>query len=99
MKEFQHDYLNHTNRYTKLRYKDDPAVIAVLITNENDLTHHGCYIDAAGQEQPVPQRALDEGYQAFARQHGLPADRVFQTWLPGPSKLYLAEVEHDSTGR
>ena len=40
MIEFQHNYLNHLNKYTKLRYKDDPAVMGVLITNENDLTAH-----------------------------------------------------------
>ena len=28
------------------------------------------------------------GYKAFARRSGLAEDRVFQTWLPGPSKLY-----------
>ncbi len=37
---------------------------------------------------------MTESYKAFAARHGLPADRVFQTWLPGPSKLYLNEVEH-----
>ena len=40
MKEFQHQYLSHVNRYTGLAYKDDPAVVGVLITNENDLTFH-----------------------------------------------------------
>ena len=32
--------LNHVNRYTGLRYKDDPGIVAMLITNENDVTHH-----------------------------------------------------------
>jgi hypothetical protein len=41
MKEFQREYLGHLNRYTSLRYKDDPAVIGVLIANENDATQHG----------------------------------------------------------
>ena len=40
MKEFQDNYLNHVNPYTHLAYKDDPAVVGILITNENDLTLH-----------------------------------------------------------
>src|SRR5690606_38977118 len=40
MGDFARDYLTRTNRYTGLRYIDDPAVIGVLITNENDLTTH-----------------------------------------------------------
>ena len=40
MKQFDEEYLNHQNRFTRLRYKDDPAIAALLITNENDLTNH-----------------------------------------------------------
>ena len=40
MQEFQHQYLNHVNPYTRLAYKEDPAVLGVLITNENDVTQH-----------------------------------------------------------
>ncbi len=95
MKEFQHAYLDHENRYTGLRYKDDPAVIAVLITNENDATNHGCYSVLPDHKNPFHNAVWTKGYKAFAREHGLPEDRVFQTWLPGPSKIYLAQVEHD----
>ena len=94
MKEFQHNYLNHQNRYTKLRYKDDPAVIGVLITNENDLTHHGGNAMLPDHKNPYHGALWKTGYEAFARKYSLPAARVFQTWAPGPSKLYLAEVEH-----
>jgi len=36
MKRFSEAYLGHKNTYTGLAYKDDPAVLAVLLTNEND---------------------------------------------------------------
>lgn len=40
MQEFNAQYLNHANPYTGLAYKDDPAIMGLLITNENDLTTH-----------------------------------------------------------
>ena len=40
MQEFQHNLLSHVNRYTRIAYKDDPAIVGILITNENDLTFH-----------------------------------------------------------
>jgi hypothetical protein len=95
MKEFQQAYLNHQNRYTSLRYKDDPAVMTVLITNENDMTGHGCFAVLPDKNNPVLNAVWTKGYKAFAQNYGLPPDRVFQTWVAGPSKIYLAQVEHE----
>ncbi|MDD4108677.1 MAG: cellulase family glycosylhydrolase [Prolixibacteraceae bacterium] len=36
-KKFNYDLWTHFNPYTKLAYKDDPAIVLVEITNENDL--------------------------------------------------------------
>ncbi|MDD4144569.1 MAG: hypothetical protein PHN68_08035 [Prolixibacteraceae bacterium] len=36
-KKFNYDLWTHINPYTKLAYKDDPAIVLVEITNENDL--------------------------------------------------------------
>jgi hypothetical protein len=94
MKEFQDQYLGHKNRYTNLRYAEDPGVIGVLITNENDATNHGCYSILPDHKNPSHNAVWTAGYKAFASRYGLPEDRVFQTWMPGPSKLYLAQVEH-----
>ena len=55
MKEFQHQYLGHVNRYTGLAYKDDPAVVGVLITNENDLTFHFGLAFLPDKHNPVHQ--------------------------------------------
>ena len=49
MREFQQSYLNHINGYTKLAYKDDPAVMGVLITNENDVSSHQGLLMLPGQ--------------------------------------------------
>jgi hypothetical protein len=94
MREFQHQYLGHVNRYTGLAYKDDPAVMAVLITNENDLTQHDGNLMLPDKKNPVHNALFTRGYKSFAREHGLAEGRVWQTWLPGPSKLYLNDVEH-----
>jgi hypothetical protein len=94
MKEFQHSYLNHTNPYTKLRYKDDAAVVGILITNENDLSCHFGYKMLPDLHFDTHSALFTRGYKAFAREHGLPESRVYQTWLPGPSKMYLSDVEH-----
>ncbi len=94
MREFQYSYLNHTNPYTKLRYKDDPAVMGVLITNENDLTVHFGNMMLPDKGVPTHNKLFTKGYTAFSREHGLPEARVQQTWLAGPSKIYLSEVEH-----
>ena len=99
MKEFQDNYLNHMNPYTQLRYKDDPAVMGVLISNENDLTHHGGNLMLPDHKNPVHNALWTRGYKAFAEKYGLNAGRVFQTWLPGPSKLYLNEAEHNFNAR
>ncbi len=40
MQRFNEAYVSHLNAFTGLRYKDDPAIIAMLLTNENDVTHH-----------------------------------------------------------
>jgi hypothetical protein len=94
MREYQHHLLSHVNRYTRLAYKDDPAIVAVLITNENDLTYHFGNKMLPDHHNPVHNALFTRGYKAFAQKHGLPADRVFQTWMAGPSKLYLGDVEH-----
>src|SRR6478752_4605430 len=38
MQRFNEAYLNHVNPFTGLAYKNDPAIAAVLVTNENDVT-------------------------------------------------------------
>ena len=77
MKEFQHNYLNHSNRYTKRRYKDDPAVIGVLITNENDLTNHGGNAMLPDNKNPYHSALWTKGYQAFAA----------EVWPAGETRL------------
>ncbi|WP_449432906.1 cellulase family glycosylhydrolase [Pseudomonas putida] len=94
MKRFAESYMSHVNTYTGLAYKDDPAIAAVLITNENDITHH--YGNALLPDKDVAKHSrlyMNEA-EAFAIRHDLPADKTWHSWEHGPSKLFLNDLEH-----
>ncbi len=93
MKRFNEAYVGHRNQYTNTRYKDEPAIVAMLITNENDVTHH--YGGALLPDKNVPRHnAIYMGMaEAFARTHGLAADRTWRSWEYGPSKIFLNDLE------
>ena len=40
MMRFDEAYLNHRNAFTHVANKDEPAIVALLLTNENDVTTH-----------------------------------------------------------
>jgi hypothetical protein len=94
MEQFNQAYLDHVNPFTGLRYKDDPAIVALLLTNENDVTFH--FGSALLPNKNVPRhtaRYMSEA-NAFAAKFGLPADKVWHAWEDGPSKLFLNDLEH-----
>lgn len=94
MREFASAYLAHVNPHTGLAYKDDPAIVTVLITNENDLTHH--FGNSLLPDKNVPWHT--EQYIALARKFAvdknLDYDQVWRSWEFGPSKLFLSDLEH-----
>ncbi len=92
-RDFARQYLTRKNPHTGLSLAEDPAVVAVLLTNENDLTHH--FGNKMLRDKPSPEHtAIFEARAAeFAARTGLPRDRVLRTWEPGPSKLLLNELE------
>jgi hypothetical protein len=93
MKRFNERYLNHQNLFTGLRYKDDPAIVALLISNENDLTHH--FGNALLPDKRVPKHTALYMREAerFAGKYALPKDKVWRSWEDGPSKLFLNDLE------
>ena len=93
MKRFNEMYLSHQNRFTGLRYKEDPAIAAMLITNENDVTQH--FGNALLPDKGVPRHTaiyLREA-ERFAAEHDLAKDEVWRAWESGPSKLFLNDLE------
>jgi len=94
MQAFNTAYLTHVNPHTKLAYKDDPAVIALLITNENDLTQHFGNALLANKNVPIHHSVFSADVENFSNTFGLSEYKVKQTWLMGESKIYLSDVEH-----
>ncbi len=94
MEEFNRKYLSHVNRFTGKAYKDDPGVMAVLITNENDLAGHFGNLFLPDKNNPYHNKLFMERVKAFAARTGLPAGRLWRTWEPGPAKILLADMEH-----
>jgi hypothetical protein len=94
MQRFNDAYVSHRNGYTGLRYRDDPAVVAMLISNENDITRH--FGAAFLPERNVPwhrTRYVAEA-QAFAEKRGLPVHRLLRPREHGPAKLFLNDLEY-----
>ena len=93
MKRFNAAYVTHTNPYTGLAYKDEPAIAAMLITNENDITHHFGNALLPDKQVPEHNRLYMAEANQFARTHGLAPDKVWRSWEHGPSKLFLNDLE------
>lgn len=94
MKQFNRMYLSHVNRYTALAYKDDPAIMGLLITNENDITSHFGNLMLRDKNNPYHNAIFEAEAKEFAARHGLDPDKTLRTWEPGPSKLFLADKEY-----
>lgn len=96
---FQHAYFNRVNAYTGLRYPEDPAVLAVLLTNESGLTWHFGNLMLADKNNPVHQKMFEERARRFARQAGLNEGAALRTWEPGVSQIVLNELEAQTFDR
>jgi len=67
-RKYAHDLYTHVNKYTGLRYCDDPAIALSEIINESSLFWAGGY----GSVPPSYLQELDRIYQEWARGKGLP---------------------------
>lgn len=93
MKRFAEDYLTHINPHTGLANKDDPAIAAVLITNENDITQHFGIALLPDKQVPLHNKLYTAEANAFASQHNLPQSLTWRAWEYGPAKLFLNDLE------
>lgn len=94
MQRFNQAYVTHVNAFTGLAYKDDPAIVTMLVTNENDATFHFGNVLLPDKNVPWHDALYMTEAEAFAAAHGLPKSEVWKSWLPGPSKLFLNDLEH-----
>jgi hypothetical protein len=74
-------------------YKHDPAIVTVMLTNENDVTHHLATAYCLTKAFQIITRDMTQA-NLFAKKFGLPFDKVWHLWEPGPSKLFLNDLEH-----
>ncbi|MBT4815718.1 MAG: glycosyl hydrolase family 5, partial [Lentisphaerae bacterium] len=93
LKRFNEELLTRTNPHTGLALKDEPAVMGMLITNENDLTHHFGNQFLGDKGHPYHQKLFEATRDAFSTRYDLDRNRTGQTWVPGPSKLLLNDLE------
>ena len=94
MERFNQAYVSHVNIYTGLAYKNDPAIVTMLLTNENDATFHYGNMLLPDKNVPWHDGLYMAQANAFAEKYSLPKDDVWKSWLPGPSKLFLNDLEH-----
>ncbi len=93
MQEFAQQYLEHENPYTALRYADDPGVVMVAVTNENDLTFHGVkpFMSKVGVDRH--RDLLRRAATPYLERSGTPVGALGKLPRPGPAKPLLAELE------
>ncbi|MEI7816158.1 MAG: hypothetical protein WCI45_03090 [Desulfuromonadales bacterium] len=94
MQAFNSAYLSHVNAFTGIAYKDDPAVIALLLTNENDLSQHFGNALLGNKGVPLHNKLLAADAQIFSKAHNLSYDKTMRSWEMGESKIFLNDVEH-----
>ena len=93
MKDFNENYLNHVNTITEVAYKNDPYVVALLLTNENDVTHHYGW-KLVQNNYPNLKASFDPVKADFATANDFTTGQLDQFWVHGPSKLLMNDVEH-----
>ncbi|MGQ4648545.1 hypothetical protein [Lyngbya aestuarii] len=93
MQQFAEQYLTHVNNYTKLAYTQEPAVMGVLITNENDITHHFGNLMLPDKGNQTHQQMFEALAKSFAKSKNLSLPEILRTWEPGASKIVLNEIE------
>lgn len=94
MKRFNAAFLLHRNKFTGLRYIDDPAIVVLLITNENDVTNHYGRIFLREGSAPEHRARYLKAFTLFTAQHRLPQSDLLGREDLHSTKLFMNELEH-----
>lgn len=94
MAEFTQQYLGRSNRYTGRRYADDPGIVGVLLTNENNLTHHFGNRMNPRAGHPKHREMMKKAAADFIAAHGYDAYTSIEAWRLGDAKVLMNELEH-----
>jgi hypothetical protein len=98
-RKFAAQYLSHVNPYTHLAALKDPAVIAALVVNEDDLTVHFANQMLPSKHNPIHAAMLRALVEKSAATLNVPVGEAMRFWAPGPAKLVLADIEAQSFRR
>lgn len=93
MKEFVNAYLGRTNRYTGVRYAEDPGVVGVLVTNENDMVEHYGRQMTAKAGRPRHQELFEARLEEIADRRDLDLPWRFDPNRPGGMKEAISALE------
>ncbi|PHS71583.1 MAG: glycosyl hydrolase family 5 [Methylophaga sp.] len=92
--DFNAAYLNHINHFTKLAYKDNPAIVTTLLLNENDLTHHFGSRLLPNKNVPEHNKIYSADVKQASKRLSLNPKQAWRSWEYGDSKVYLNDAEH-----
>ncbi len=95
MRQFYRELLTRENPYTNLALKDDPAIVFMLLVNENDLTHHFGNTFLPDKDNPWHHRKFWEATAEWADEKGVEVNELRRTWVPGLSKVYLNDRQYE----
>jgi hypothetical protein len=93
MQEFARAYLGRDSSVTHRRVADDPGVAAVMLTNENDLTHHFGNLMGVDAGRPRHRAWLEQAVRGFSERTGVAVPDPLEPWRLGATKAALADVE------
>ena len=82
--------------YTGIALKDEPDVMAIVIWNENDLTLRGGLTFLGDKGNPFHRKLFLEKLDSFSKKYSLEAGALGMTWVPGPNKLLLNDMEYQA---
>lgn len=91
--EFATAYLSHENQFTGRKLGEDPGVLAVLVTNENDLVFHFGNHFLPENGHPKHRDMFLKKASDIIEAKGLPRGQALRTWEPGPAKVLLSQLE------
>ncbi len=92
--EFARQFLTHVNPYTKLAYKDDPAVAMIALVNENDVFCKEIKVE--------PYRSqFERRYRAWAAAHDvkLPKGKIDLRHMTPPLMRFMGELQRSYNER
>lgn len=92
MQLFNEKLLTTVNPHTGLALKDDPAIMGVLLSNENDLTTHFAGL-LLSDKVPQHKKKLQELADLFVAEQSVSPTNVLKFWEPGDGKLFFNDVE------